>query len=78
LVTLLVSNLADGVTTTRLQLTVAGIEHQIAFVSPAAVQGGLYQVSFNLNPAVPAGSQPVILTFDGRPSAAFALATRGL
>jgi uncharacterized protein (TIGR03437 family) len=78
LVTLLVSNLADGVTTTRLQLTVAGIEHQIAFVSPAAAQGGLYQVSFNLNPAVPAGSHPVILTFDGRPSAAFALATRGL
>ncbi len=77
LVTLLVSNLSDGVIATRLRLMVGGIEHQVAMVSSTAVQNGLYQVMFYLNPALAAGSQPVILTFDGRSSAPFALATRG-
>jgi uncharacterized protein (TIGR03437 family) len=77
LVTLVAGNLGDGLTPSRLRLTVAGVEHQIALIAPVPNQSGVYQVAFYLNPAVPAGSQPVVLSLDGRPSNPFALAVRG-
>jgi uncharacterized protein (TIGR03437 family) len=77
LVTLVVGNLGDSPSASRMRLVVGGIEHQIALVLPASNQPGFYQVAFFLNPAVPAGAQPVLLTLDGRTSAPFPLQTRG-
>ena len=78
LVTLLVGNLGDGATSIRMRLVVGGIEHQIAQVFPAPNQPGLDQVLFFLNPAVPAGAQPVVVSVDGRASAPFfSLQVRG-
>jgi uncharacterized protein (TIGR03437 family) len=77
LVTLLAGNLGDGASASRMRLVVGGIEHQIAMVAPAPNQPGLDQVAFFLNPAVPAGAQPVVVSVDGRTSAPFALQVRG-
>ncbi len=77
LVTLLAGNLGDSPAASHMRLVVGGIDHQIALVAPAPNQPGLYQVAFFLNPAVPAGAQPVQLSIDGRTSAPFALHVRG-
>jgi uncharacterized protein (TIGR03437 family) len=77
LVTLVAGNLGDTPSVGRMHLLVGGIEHQIALVVPAPNQPGFFQVAFFLNPAVPAGAQPVVLILDGRASAPFPLATRG-
>jgi uncharacterized protein (TIGR03437 family) len=77
LVTLMVGNLGDSPAPGRLRLTVSGIEHQVALIAAAPNQPGLFQVAFFLNPAVPAGAQPVVLALDGRTSAVFSLPARG-
>ncbi|MBI4877150.1 MAG: matrixin family metalloprotease [Acidobacteria bacterium] len=77
LVTLVVGNLGDSPSAARMRLMVAGIDHQIALVVPASGQPGMYQVAFFLNPAVPAGAQPVLVSLDGRISTPFPLLVRG-
>jgi uncharacterized protein (TIGR03437 family) len=61
--------------TSRVSLSVGGVQHPAIAVTSVAGQPGIYQVQFVLSANVTPGAQvPLTLTFDGRLSSGVAIA----
>jgi uncharacterized protein (TIGR03437 family) len=70
MVTVTASGLGDSnaeILTSRVSLSVGGVQHPAVAVTSVAAQPGVYQVQFVLSSSVAPGAQvPLTLTFDGR------------
>ena len=74
--TALFENPADA-SASSIAVTVGGVGHKVAQLLPIRTQPGAYQIVFTLDPLVPAGTQPLIISIDGRPSAPVSVPVRG-
>ncbi len=73
-----VSNLAEAgasVASSRVNVTIGGIDHSVTQVAPAGNPAGAHQVHLYLGP-LPSGVHPLTVTIDGRTSAAYPLPVR--
>ena len=73
---LMVQGLGDGaITTARVSLSIAGIEHTPSLIVPMGGAGG-HEVHFTLLPTVASGMAQTTVAIDGRTSPAYALPIR--
>jgi hypothetical protein len=68
---------ANPIALEKVTIEIGGVRHRPLVVTPYTGQPGAYEMHFTLEAGIPAGVQPLIVTFDGRSSRPYQIVIAG-